>query len=178
MKITFILLLLILFSNHCFPQEDELNTVYVYSKLDRSARFKGGDEDLYNYISNNFHASFTMQGETGSTRQVMVLDFLVDTLGKISDIKFSNSIYDDIEREMKRTFEQMPRWKPAYKDGKKVYSRVYLPIRYIINENQFLILNSGNEMVVGNSHKNKLLKWLIVIVCVFTMYFFIRKGIP
>jgi hypothetical protein len=159
----------------CYSQKNALNTFYVNSDIDTMPAYPGGEYAVYQFISTNFRVDQSMKKDVGTSYQVVVLNFIIDTLGKISDIKCSQSNQSDmsnitsVETEIIRIVKEMPDWKPAYKNGEVVNSRIYIPIRFIITDNEFNITTTGTEMVVGNSKKTTALK--IVLMTVSTTVF-------
>ena len=55
------------------------------------------------------------------------ISFVVEKDGSFSNIKILSDS-DEVTRELKRTFESMPKWKPAVLDGEIVKSSFHLPI--------------------------------------------------
>ncbi len=48
--------------------------------------------------------------------------------GSISDVKVVKGVDVNTDKEVKRLIQNMPRWKPAVQDGKKVKVRRTIPI--------------------------------------------------
>lgn len=177
-KVIFLFLMILhpILSNS--QQNKSFNTVYVNSDIDNLPSYPGGEDEMYQFIHDYFHVNNSISRENSdSSLQVLIVNFIVDSTGHISDIKYSQSYNLQIELEITRVMKQMPVWNPGIKNGVPVSARVYLPINFIITGNEFNIVNSQTEMIVGNKNKNKVLKFSIIGVCVVFMYLLITKQI-
>lgn len=113
-KILFSIVLSIAFSMACIAQETETvqnsttiseNTVAVFPK------FQGGDHkiSMYKYVKKNYIVPKNFKGNG-----VMLVDFVIDTEGKVTDIKVLNDLgYGSAEAAIK-LLKKMPKWTPAY----------------------------------------------------------------
>jgi protein TonB len=68
-----------------------------------------------------------MARENGIEGRV-VLQFVVDKDGKISNIEIVKKLGWGLEEEATRVVKTMPAWKPAKQNGKPVVLRMILPI--------------------------------------------------
>ena len=57
------------------------------------------------------------------------VEFVINEKGEISEIKTKKRYSKTIEKEVFRMINSMPRWIPGEVQGRKVKSRVHLPIR-------------------------------------------------
>jgi len=80
-----------------------------------------------------------------------------------------------VEKEIARIFDKMPSWQPAYKDGKPVTIRVYMPIHYMMYNRMFIITNKEEEVLVKNNKNTLNIKLTIMAAALtFFLYLFIR----
>ncbi|HBS86511.1 MAG: hypothetical protein A2W91_20040 [Bacteroidetes bacterium GWF2_38_335] len=167
-------LFVFIFIASCFPgfsQNRPYNTLYANQVVDTMPDFPGGEEELYRFIEENFHyTSFRSQTD------IIVLSFIVDSLGKLSDIFFDHSPSIRIENELIRIVSIMPAWKPGIYLGQPVPVRVYIPLRYILNKHEFTIINSGTELVVGYDKSTLIFKLAIVFICCSIMSYFVGRS--
>ena len=70
--------------------------------------------------------AFLFAGVEGT---VMVC-FVVDTDGIISDAHIHNSVHPALDREAIRVIMKSPKWKPAMKDGKPVRVSYTMPVMF------------------------------------------------
>lgn len=167
---------------HAFSQEEDkgiktiYNTVYTDSKVDSLPQFPGGEEEIWRFIMENFRVNSGIITEAGDGENVFVVSMIIDADGNAADFTFHQSYNSLVEKEMLRVLEMMPPWKPAWAAGETVPSRVYLPVRYLIDNRELYITNSGVDLVVGNTKKNKGIKWLLVGISVILFYVLISGA--
>jgi len=151
--------------------EQQFQTIIINSMVDSRPEFSGGEDEFFRLVEENFRVNNQIERDCGNKTHILIAEFIVDKFGMLTDISFGGSGIVSAENEMKRVLESLPGWKPAVKDREACSCRVYIPFRFIINNQQFVLTNSGTEMVVGHSKKNKLLKVTIVIACLVGFYF-------
>lgn len=102
----------------------------VYEKVDASAEFTGGNQDLAKYIQTNLNypESAKKEGFNGKC----YVKFIVEESGRVSDVKIVKSTESCIacDEEALRVVKQMPNWKAAEIKGKAVSSCHILPIQF------------------------------------------------
>ncbi|WP_309640523.1 energy transducer TonB [Flavobacterium sp.] len=101
--------------------EDVLNTMIT---VDKRPEFPGGIVAFYNYIGENFEKL-----EVEETISVVV-SFVIEKDGSMTDIKVLRSAAPSIDREAIRVLKSLrTKWKPGIKDGKPVRTEYKLPIK-------------------------------------------------
>jgi periplasmic protein TonB len=127
-------LALIFLSLHSFAQKDsvsalEIDTDKEFKTVQIEAQFPGGTKGWINYLQTNLKAELgakylnPKKGET--IRQTVIIAFLVDKEGKISEVEVINpdEVHKKLAAESVRVIKEGPNWKPAVQDGKKVMYR-------------------------------------------------------
>jgi hypothetical protein len=150
-------------------EKQQYNSYYTNSNVDSMASYPGGQDSLFDSFEKGIFVSTSLYKEIGEENKVSVLSFIVDSYGNINTVEIAqtscfNCSY--IERELIRILKEHAPWKPAYKDGQPVTSRIYLPVHYAVREGQFMVVNNGPETVVGKSNKTGPLKLLIVVAAI------------
>jgi protein TonB len=105
---------------------DSFNTkasdyIYRISDLDESPEFPGGTAAFYQYLAKAFPS------EAG-TRTRVVIGFIVDQDGTLSDIKVLRNRSTTADDELLRTLKKSPKWKPGRKNGAAVRCQYTIPI--------------------------------------------------
>jgi protein TonB len=90
--------------------------------------FPGGMQAMYNYITNNLQYP-KLAKESNRTGRVM-LSFVVNADGSISDIKIMEGIGFGCDDEAMRVVSEMPTWRPGIQNGTQVPVRLILPINF------------------------------------------------
>lgn len=60
----------------------------------------------------------------------VIVSFIVDAEGRISNTKVVKKVNDDLDAEAIRVIGSMPKWKPGMQNGKAVRVRYVLPITF------------------------------------------------
>ncbi|MBD5269419.1 MAG: energy transducer TonB [Bacteroides sp.] len=81
-------------------------------------QYPGGDEALEKYIATNL--KYPTQARENGIEGVVTVCFIVNTDGKLSDIKIEHMVDPDLEEEALRLVKGMPAWTPADKGGNAV----------------------------------------------------------
>ena len=88
--------------------------------------FPGGQAGLKEYIDKNFNWT---QGQMTVEGNVFV-EFVVDTDGKIKDVKIVRGLCESCDKEALRLVKNMPTWTPGKENEKTVKTRMVLPIKF------------------------------------------------
>lgn len=113
-------------------EEEEVSDDRIYSQIevDKRATFMKGDERtflkdwVYHYVK---YPDSAIASQTEGTE---VAEFVVDKTGKVKDIKITNSLSDDIDKEVLKVLKASPKWTPAEINGKKVPVRISVAIEF------------------------------------------------
>ena len=94
---------------------------------DTDATFEGGYTEMNRFIVHNLNLNNI---ELQDMNEFLVnVEFVINEKGEISEIKTKKRYSKTIEKEVFRMINSMPRWIPGEVQGRKVKSRVRLPIR-------------------------------------------------
>ena len=101
------------------------DSVYHRYNVDKTAQFPGGPDSLKSFIRKNlcYPSEDCFEGS-------VIVRFIVEKDGSISDVKVIRSIEPLVDDEAVRVVRSMPKWIPAEKDGKAVRSRSMLPVKF------------------------------------------------
>jgi protein TonB len=103
------------------PKED--NTVYNSAGLEIKPEFKGGLNKFYDYIAKNYRTP-----DVPGLKGKLLVSFVVEKDGSITDIKVLKDIGYGSGEEAIRILKKCPNWIPAEQKGKKVRCTFMLPI--------------------------------------------------
>jgi TonB family protein len=109
------------------------STSIVYTEKMAGAtmpEFPGGQRALDNYV--NDHINYPQDAVDNDVAGVVRVSFVVDEQGKISKAKLVSRqrIGNGLDEEALRVVNKMPEWKPATMHGKKIKTRLELPISF------------------------------------------------
>lgn len=98
-----------------------------YYNFEIHPEFPGGREALKKYLIKNINKSNTPSSSKGKSVKVR---FSIDTDGSIRDVKVVKGIDPNSDYQAKKAIQNMPNWKPAIQDGKKVRTKRTIPITF------------------------------------------------
>ncbi len=93
-----------------------------------NSEFPGGMRMFHKYINENLlypEESIDME-EQGK----VYLSFVIEKDGSISNIKVERGVSTLLDREAKRLIQEMPKWIPAYCNGRPETTRVRIPLTF------------------------------------------------
>ncbi len=82
------------------------------------------------YLSNNLN--YPVAARDSNIQGKVVVQFWVETDGRISDLKVIKSAGEDLDKEALRVARGMPRWKPARKEGKPARAMQFFPVVFTL----------------------------------------------
>lgn len=109
----------------------------IHTTVEIEAEFPGGTEAWRRHLQRNLNAEAPKDEGAPPGRYTVIVSFIVDRSGKISDVKgdFQGSGNDfGTVAEAEKVIKNGPAWKPAIQNGLNVISRKSQPITFVINE--------------------------------------------
>lgn len=100
----------------------------VFAAVEHMPQFPGGPTALIKYLSNNIH--YPNSEESSGTEGRVMVQFIVETDGSISDVQIKDGLGEAFDSEALRVVSSMPKWKPGMQRGKIVPVRFLLPITF------------------------------------------------
>jgi len=102
----------------------------VYGSAETAPQFPGGQPALDKYINNN--VNYPQQAIDDDMSGIVHVSFIVDEQGKVTKAKVLDpaNVGDGLDQEALRVVKAMPSWKPGKVNGKKVRTRMELPISF------------------------------------------------
>lgn len=97
--------------------------VFTYVELMPEATF-----DMAEFIGSNIH--YPDSARKKGTEGRVIVKFIVNEDGKVSDVRVMKGIGDGCDEEALRVVTMMPPWKPGKQNGKKVKVYFTIPIMF------------------------------------------------
>ena len=94
--------------------------------------FPGGTEKLFEFLKENIH--YPEIAEENGVQGRVVVTFVVEVDGSISETKVVKSVDSSLDEEAIRVVKLLPKWNPAMLNGKPVRSKYTLPITFRLPE--------------------------------------------
>jgi len=102
----------------------------IYTTTDVPAVFPGGDLARIQYLFENLRYPEVAK-EQGSQGTVLV-SFVVEIDGSITNAKILRGVSPEIDEEVIRLVNNMPRWAPARNEGRMVRTIFRMPVRFAL----------------------------------------------
>jgi len=139
-QIVLILTLTIFNSINAFSQSDDIiikSDAIVDAKgqvVEALPEYPGGTEALMQKIqgATKYPKSARKEGIEGQ----VVISFLIDTLGMVSDVEVLRSVREDLDKEAVRVVKLLNGWKPGVQDGKKVSVYFNVPFNFRLGKKE------------------------------------------
>lgn len=113
------------------PSDSPSNENSIHDKIEQMPSFPGGKEGLYNYLCTNLH--YPPMAQKSGIQGRVVMEFIVETDGSLSNIKVLKSATPSLDAEAKRLVEAMPKWIPGMNNGCTVRVKFAMPINFRLN---------------------------------------------
>ena len=103
-------------------------------KVDKEATFPGGSQAWKRFLTHNLRADVPTEHGAPSGNYTIVVSFLVNKKGKLSQIRAGNNPGYGTAEEVIRLIKQSPDWIPAMKDGKLALYREKQQVTFQVTE--------------------------------------------
>lgn len=110
--------------------QNKTEKVYHNDSVDTKASYAGGTSKLNEYIVKNL--IYPKDAEIKGIEGVVIVQFTVEKDGSISNIRIKKGIGFGCDGEAIRLIKQMPKWKPATKNGANVRTKCYYKITFTL----------------------------------------------
>jgi len=102
----------------------------IYGKAETAPQFPGGQPALDKYITKN--VNYPQQAIDDDMSGIVHVSFIIDERGNVTKAKVLDpaGVGDGLDQEALRVVRAMPSWKPGKVNGKKVRTRMELPISF------------------------------------------------
>ena len=96
----------------------------VYDVVEEPPSFPGGQTSLMSWLAENIHCPSTCKSISGR----VVLSFIVETDGTLSNIQIVRNLDTEFDEECIRVVKAMPKWIPGKQNGQAVRVKYNLPL--------------------------------------------------
>jgi hypothetical protein len=151
--------LFLLFSLNLFSQtaDNRDSALQIFEKVEIEASFPGGIEAWRNFLVTNLNPSVPVDNGAPNGLYTVIVQFIVNKEGRISDIKpLTNQGYG-MEQEVVRIMKMSGLWNPALMNNKPVNAYRKQPVSFMTSTEGFdifsktphtLFTNTENELTI------------------------------
>ena len=108
--------------------EGDYDGVMEYDKAKYPPEYPGGNEGLSKFLSDNI--KYPKSAEKNGIQGTVVLQFIVEKSGAISNVKVLRSVDKALDNEAVRVVKTMPKWIPGKQSLVPVRVRFILPVSF------------------------------------------------
>ena len=98
----------------------------VFDVVEEMPSFPGGSAALMSYLSSN--TKYPVVAQENGVQGRVIVSFVVERAGSISDVKVARSVDPSLDREAQRVVKSMPKWKPGKQNGSAVRVKYTVPV--------------------------------------------------
>ncbi len=106
----------------------------IYEKVEMEAAFPGGPRAWENFLKRNLDANVPIDNSAPSGRYTVVIQFVVDKEGVVSDMKPITAHGFGMEQEAIRVLRKATKWTPANQNGRAVKAYRKQPITFVVEQ--------------------------------------------
>jgi len=106
----------------------------VFTVVEIPAQFPGGKAEWQKYLERNLNSGLPVDNGAPAGRYVVILSFIVDKNGSISNVKAENDPGYGTKEEAIRVVKRGPNWIPAVQNGRNVIYRHVQNIVFMVAE--------------------------------------------
>lgn len=113
-----------------YVQKRNQDNSHVYDVAEEMPQFPGGPSALFQYLSESI--KYPEEAEKNGIEGRVILTFIVETDGSISNVNIVKSVDPSLDAEAIRVVATMPRWSPGRMDGSAVRVKYTVPVTFRI----------------------------------------------
>lgn len=116
------------------PNDKMREGVQISTEVQEEPKFDGGKEAWLSFLNKNLKKEIPIEKGGPPGKYTVILSFIVDTKGKVSNVEAENDPGYGTAEEAVRVMKLSPNWIPAKQNGKPVVYKHKHTITYVISE--------------------------------------------
>ena len=117
---------------HAFDRDTTSRHEEIFINPEQMPQFPGGETALLKYLQEN--VKYPPEALKDSIQGRVIVEFLIDTLGYIGEVKVVHSVHELLDAEAVRVVKTLPRFSPGRQAGKAVSVRYTLPVTFKLQD--------------------------------------------
>lgn len=109
-------------------QQSKSGSGKVFDVVEQMPSFPGGMGAMMQYLSSNI--KYPKEAEKKGIQGRVLLSFIVQTDGSITDVRISKSVDPSLDKEAIRVVKSMPKWIPGRQNGEPVRVKYTFPVTF------------------------------------------------
>lgn len=120
----------------------------IFQVVEEMPEFPGGVKAMIEYIGKNM--KYPEDAKANGTEGRVIVEFVVNADGTISDAKIKRSVAPSLDAEALRVVNSMPAWKPGRQRGQAVRVKYTLPIMFSQNKTGMTVPSAADAKPDAN----------------------------
>ena len=134
--------------------ENPSDSVKIFEKVDIEATFPGGEAGWRKYLERNLDPNVPVENGAPVGIYLVVVQFIVDKTGAISDVKAITDFGYGMEQEVVRIIQKGGAWTPASQNNRNVKAYRKQPITFVVEaENFYITMKEKYVLYTGTDNK-------------------------
>ena len=156
-----LIVLSLLVSSKLFSQSEVgLDTAMrIFEKVEVEASFPGGVQAWRTFLERNLNASAPVDNGAPSGQYLIIVQFIVNKDGSVSDIKPLTRLGYGMEEEVVRIIGKSGSWIPAMQNGRPVKAYRKQPVTFRTSEDGFNILSKTPYVIYTDTENELTIEW-------------------
>ena len=100
----------------------------AFNVVEHMPEFPGGAVEMMKFLNEN--VKYPEAAEKTGTQGRVIVQFIVEADGSITNVKVLKNVSDEIDAEAVRVINAMPKWKPGSQSGKAVRVKYTIPVTF------------------------------------------------
>lgn len=100
----------------------------VFETVEQMPQFPGGPNALFEYLVKS--VKYPVVAEENGIQGRVIVTFVVERDGSISDVRVSRSLNPSLDKEAVRVIQSMPKWNPGKQNGSTVRVKYTMPVTF------------------------------------------------
>jgi len=162
----FLFFILVIITSPLFSQTDPpppppVDTIdvegAVFERVDIEATFPGGESAWRKYLEKNLNPVVPVDNGAPIGIYTVIVQFIVDKNGTISDVKALTNFGYGMEQEVLRIIRSGPSWTPASQNNRTVKAYRKQPVTFVIEaEDIEIVMSEKYVLYTGTDNKIKI----------------------
>jgi hypothetical protein len=129
----------------------------VFERVEVEATFPGGIAGWRKYLEKNLDPNVPVEQGAPIGIYTIIVQFIVDKTGSISNIKTLTNFGYGMEQEVIRIIQKSPAWTPASQDNRNVKAYRKQPVTFVIEDDEVdIIMNERYVLYTGTDNTIKI----------------------
>lgn len=119
-------------SKTILAEETETKVEEIFVGTEEAPAFPGGETEMFKYLGQNI--IYPKEAQQANVQGRVTAQFVIEKDGSISNVKILKGLGFGLDQEAVRAIIAMPKWSPAFQNGRAVRVYYNLPVLFSLTE--------------------------------------------